>query len=50
MARRRLETQTHVRIYASDKRILDFIMRKRRITSQAEAFRLLLKMARRKKR
>ena len=49
MVRRKLETQTHIRIFNSDKRKIETIMRKGKINSQAMAIRLLLKNAIKKK-
>jgi len=39
------ERQTHIRVFNTDKKILDFIMRRKRLKSQAAAFRWILKKA-----
>jgi len=44
-----VEKQTHIRVFQKDKKILDFIMRRRRIKSQAAAFRMILSRAKRRK-
>ena len=49
MVRRRLEPQTHVRAFRSDKVKLENFMRRKRINSQAMALRLLLKNVKNKR-
>ena len=49
MVRKKGEVQTHIRIFRSDKQKLEFLMRRKRIKSQAMAFRLLWKNAVKKK-
>ena len=41
--------QTHIRVFEHDKKVLDFIMRKNNIKSQAEAFRILLRRSKKKR-
>jgi len=47
MARPRVEKQTHIRVFVSDKRVLDTFMKRKGVKSQAVAFRMMLRRKRR---